>query len=69
MDIYKNVGVYILGVYILWIYNSKNVGVDYAEFTDLNSPPVAEVNCDNRKAMGKERWHRTRLQKSTKMIT
>ena len=24
------------------------------EFIDLNSPPVATVNCDNQKAMGKK---------------
>ena len=36
------------------------------EFIDLNSPPVVAVNCDNRKAMGKEKWHRTRFEKSTK---
>ena len=36
------------------------------EFIDLNSPLVVAVNCDNRKAMGKEKWHRTRLEKSTK---
>ena len=35
------------------------------EFTDLNSPPVVSVNCDNRKAMGKK-WYRTRLEKLTK---
>ena len=36
------------------------------EFIDLNSHPVVTVNCDNRKAMGKEKWHRTRFDKSTK---
>ena len=36
------------------------------EFIDLNSPPVVAVNCDNGKAMGKEKWHRTRFDKSTK---
>ena len=35
------------------------------EFTDLNSPPVISVNCDNRKAMRKK-WYRTRLEKLTK---
>ena len=35
------------------------------EFIDLNSLPVVAVNCDNRKAMGKEKLHRTRLEKST----
>ena len=38
----------------------------FLEFIDLNSPPVVAVNCYNRKAMGKEQWHRTRLEKSTK---
>ena len=36
------------------------------EFNDLNSPPVVAVNCDNGKAMGKEKWHRTSLERSTK---
>ena len=36
------------------------------EFTELNSSPVVTVNCDNRKAMGKEQWNRSRLEKSTK---
>ena len=36
------------------------------EFIDLNFPPVVAVNCDNRKAMGKEKWHRMRFEKSTK---
>ena len=36
------------------------------EVIDLNSPPVVAVNCDNQKAMGKEKWHRTRLEKETK---
>ena len=36
------------------------------EFTDLNSPLVVSVNCNNRKAMRKEKWFRTRLEKSTK---
>ena len=35
------------------------------EFINLNSPPVVAVNCDNGKAMGKEKWHRTRFDKST----
>ena len=39
------------------------------EFIDLNSPPVAAVNCDNRKVMGKEKWHRTRFEKSTTTTT
>ena len=36
------------------------------EFIDVNSLPVVTGNCDNRKAMGKEKWHRTRFEKSTK---
>ena len=32
----------------------------------LNSPPVVAVNCDNRKAMGKEKWHKVMFEKSTK---
>ena len=36
------------------------------EFIYLNSPPVVVVNCDNRKAMGKEKWHKTKFEKSTK---
>ena len=36
------------------------------EFADLDSPNVVAVNCDNRKAMGKEKWRRTRFDKSTK---
>ena len=36
------------------------------EFIDLNSPPVVAVNFDNRQAVGKEKWHRTRLEKSIK---
>ena len=34
------------------------------EFVDLNSSPVVAVNCDNRKAMVKQKWHRTRFEKS-----
>ena len=41
------------------------VGVKY-EFIDLTFPPALSVNCDNRKAMGKEIWHRTKIEKSTK---
>ena len=37
------------------------------EFINLSSPPVAKVNCDNGKAMGKEKWPRTNLEKSTKI--
>ena len=36
------------------------------EFNYLNSAPVVAVNCDNRKAMGKEKWHKTKFEKSTK---
>ena len=32
----------------------------------LNSPPVVAVNCDNRKATGKEKWHNAKFEKSTK---
>ena len=36
------------------------------EFIYLNSPPVVAVNCDNQKAMGKEKWHKVKFEKSTK---
>ena len=36
------------------------------EFIDLNSPPVVTANRDKQKAMGKEKWHRRRSEKSTK---
>ena len=36
------------------------------EFIYFNSPPVVAVNCDNRKAMGKEKWHKVNFEKSTK---
>ena len=36
------------------------------EFIYLNSPPVVAVNCENRKAMGKEKWHKVKFEKSTK---
>ena len=36
------------------------------EFIYLNSPPVVAVNCDNRKATGKEKWHKVKFEKSTK---
>ena len=36
------------------------------EINDLKSPLIVSVNCDNRKAMGKEKWHRMRFEKSTK---
>ena len=38
----------------------------WLEFIDLNSPPVVAVNCNNRKAMGKDKWHKTMFEKSTK---
>ena len=36
------------------------------EFIYLNSPPVVAVNCDNRKAIGKEKWYKAKFEKSTK---
>ena len=36
------------------------------EFIYLNSLPVVAVNCDNRKAMGKEKWHKVKFEKFTK---
>ena len=36
------------------------------EFIYLNSPPIVAVNCDNRKAIGKEKWHKVKFEKSTK---
>ena len=36
------------------------------EFINLNDPPVVAVNCDNRKAMGKEKWYRVRVEKLRK---
>ena len=36
------------------------------KFIYLNSPPVVAVNCDNRKAMGKEKWHTVKFEKFTK---
>ena len=36
------------------------------EFTYLDSPPVVAGNCDNRKDMGKEKWHEVKFEKSTK---
>ena len=36
------------------------------EFIYLNSPSVVAVNCDNQKAMGKEKWHKTKSEKFTK---
>ena len=32
----------------------------------MNSSPVVAVNCDNRKAMENEKWHRATFQNSTK---
>ena len=36
------------------------------KFIYLNSPPVVALNCDNRKAMGNEKWHKRKFEKSTK---
>ena len=36
------------------------------EFIYLNSPPVFAVNCDNREAMGKVKWHKVKFENSTK---
>ena len=36
------------------------------KFIDLNSTPAVAVNCDNGKAMGKEKWRWKRFDKSTK---
>ena len=36
------------------------------EFIYLNSLPGVTVYCDNRKAMGKEKWHKAKLEKFTK---
>ena len=36
------------------------------EFINLNSPPVLAANCDNGKAMWKEKWHWTSLERSIK---
>ena len=35
------------------------------EFIYLNSHLVVAVNCDSRKAMGTEKWHKTKLKNST----
>ena len=32
----------------------------------MNSPPIAAVNCDNQKAMGKEKRHKAKFEESTK---
>ena len=36
------------------------------EFIYLNSPPLVAVNCDNRKALAKEKWHKVNFEKFTK---
>ena len=36
------------------------------EFIYLSSPPAVAVNCDNRKALGKEKRHKANFEKSTK---
>ena len=36
------------------------------EFIYLSSPPAVAVNCDNRKALGKEKWLKANFEKSTK---
>ena len=36
------------------------------EFNNLNSLPVVAVNCDNGKAIRKEKWQRASLERSTK---
>ena len=36
------------------------------KFIYLNSSPIVAVYCDNRKAMGKEKWRKTKFEKSTK---
>ena len=35
------------------------------EFIYLNSHLVVAVNCDSRKAMGTEKWHKTKFKNST----
>ena len=46
---------------------SWNIEVDCsARILWSNSLTVVAVNCDNRKVMGKEKWHRMRFEKSTK---
>ena len=49
---------------------SWKVGVDYAARIHLfEFSPFFAVNCDNRKAMGKEKLHKVKFEKSTqKMI-
>ena len=36
------------------------------EFIYLNFSPVVAVNCDKRKSMGKEKWHKVKFVESTK---
>ena len=36
------------------------------ECINFNSPLVVAVNCDNRKPMGKEKWHKVKFEKSAK---
>ena len=36
------------------------------EFINLNYPPAVAVNCENLKAMGKEKWYRARVEKLRK---
>ena len=36
------------------------------KFIYLNLPPVVAVNCDNPKAIWKEKWHKAKFEKSTK---
>ena len=36
------------------------------EFIYLNSPPVVAVTFDNQKAMGKQKCHKVKFEKSTK---
>ena len=46
---------------------SGKVGVDYAARIHLfEFSPVVAVNCDNREALGKERWHKAKFEKSPK---
>ena len=37
------------------------------EFIYLNYPLFVAVNCDSQKAMGKEKWHKAKFEKSTKI--
>ena len=38
------------------------------ELIHFKPPPAVAVNCDNRKAMVKEKWHKAKFEKSQKMI-